>query len=195
MSNRTLDKRERILEAATRTFAEKGFFNAKISEIARQAEVADGTIYLYFKNKDDILIQIFEYMVERHLQNIRSAVASGGSPEDKIRLFIRHHFETVEKFPKLVEVITIELRQSSKFMKEYVPKKFFAYLDMVSELIIEGQNSGVFRKDIEAEVIKTALYGSLSEVTVLWLKSKRKRFDLADCGRQIADVFIRGLKT
>lgn len=195
MSNRTLDKRERILEAATRTFAEKGFFNAKISEIARQAEVADGTIYLYFKNKDDILIQIFEYMVERHLQNIRSAVASGGSPEDKIRLFIRHHFETVEKFPKLVEVITIELRQSSKFMKEYVPKKFFAYLDMVSELIVEGQNSGVFRKDIEAEVIKTALYGSLSEVTVLWLKSKRKRFDLADCGRQIADVFIRGLKT
>ncbi len=193
MTTRALDKRERILEAATRTFAEKGFFNAKISEIAKQAEVADGTIYLYFKNKDDILIQIFEYMVERHLENIRTTVSQGGTPDDKIRLFIDHHFRTVEKFPKLVEVITIELRQSSKFMKDYTPKKFFAYLDLVSELIREGQQSGRFRKNVDPEVVKTALYGSLSEVTVLWLKQKKKRFDLKSCGDQIADLYIRGL--
>ncbi len=193
MTNRSLDKKERILEAATRTFAEKGFFNAKISEIARQAEVADGTIYLYFKNKDDILIQIFEYMVERHLENIRQAVSRGGSPEEKIRMFIRHHFTTVEKFPKLVEVITIELRQSSKFMKEYVPKKFFNYLGIVSDLIVEGQASGVFRKDADPEITKQALWGSLSEVTVLWLKTRKKRFDLQTCGGQIAELYIRGL--
>ncbi len=191
--NRTADKRERILEAATRIFADKGFFNAKISDIARAAEVADGTIYLYFKNKDDILIQIFEQMADRHLANIRSRVSAGSDAVDKLRRFIQYHFETVERYPQLAEVITIETRQSSKFMKDYVPKRFFAYLDMVADLIVEGQKNGLIRKNLDPGILKTVIVGALEEGTVQWLKARKKRFSLKEFGDQITTVFLKGM--
>src|SRR5438477_7485595 len=117
-------KRERILEAAVKIFAEKGFYNAKVSEIARVAGVADGTIYLYFKSKDDLLISLFEDRMERINANLREAIEGTRGAEARIRRIVRLHLELVESNRAMAEVITVELRQSAKFIKEYANPKF-----------------------------------------------------------------------
>src|SRR5437868_7362857 len=117
--DRTGDKRERILAAAERIFARHGFFAARVSEIAKEAGVADGTIYLYFKSKDDLLISLFEDRMERINQNLRDAIASESNARDRLKRVIRLHLELVQQNRHMAEVVCVELRQSSKFIKEY----------------------------------------------------------------------------
>src|SRR5512139_3175471 len=113
------DKRERILSAAERIFARHGFFAAKVSDVAKEAGVADGTIYLYFKSKDDLLISLFERRMQQVNELLRAAVDKVTSPREQLDVFIRTYLQLVHDEPTAVEVLTIELRQSSKFMKEY----------------------------------------------------------------------------
>src|SRR5438876_10377225 len=108
-------KRERILEAAVKIFAEKGFYNAKVSEIARIAGVADGTIYLYFKSKDDLLISLFEDRMEQVNENLRAALDGPGTPVERLQRGLAAHLALVEQPPQLAEVLTVELRQAPKF--------------------------------------------------------------------------------
>src|SRR5689334_16125522 len=117
-------KRPRILEAAIRVFADKGFYNAKVSEIAREAGVADGTIYLYFKSKDDLLISLFEDRMEEVNETVRAALASAADPVEKLRRVVHLHLSMVEKNRHVAEVLIVELRQSAKFIKEYGAPKF-----------------------------------------------------------------------
>src|SRR5262252_4028742 len=123
-TNRTGGKRERILDAAVHVFAEKGFYGAKVAEIAREAGVADGTIYLYFKSKDDLLISLFEDRMERINHALRGELGSLSSAEAKLRRFVEMHLGLCEQHRALVEVLTVELRQSAKFMREYKNPRF-----------------------------------------------------------------------
>src|SRR5262245_55757880 len=138
-------KRERILEAAVRVFAEKGFYGAKVSEIAREAGVADGTIYLYFKSKDDLLISLFEDRMAQINGALREKLATEPNALARLRRFIEMHLELVENRRELVEVLTVELRQSSKFMREYKNPKFAEFLKILAAVIDEGQRSGELR--------------------------------------------------
>jgi TetR/AcrR family fatty acid metabolism transcriptional regulator len=187
------DKRGRILKSAVRVFARKGFYNAKISEIAHQAGVADGTIYLYFKNKDDILICLFEENMGRIIEEFQAKLASAGTPAEKLRAFIHEHFELVRTMPDLAAVIQLELRQSNKFIKEYSGSRFNEYLNLISRIIHEGQEEGVFRRDLLPGIIKRALFGALDEFSTLWVLSKDKRYDLHDAAEQISNLFLEGL--
>ncbi|MCB0219743.1 MAG: TetR/AcrR family transcriptional regulator [Chrysiogenetes bacterium] len=190
------EKHDRILSAAAKIFARKGFFNAKISEIAREAQVADGTIYLYFKSKDDILIHLFEEMMGNILGALRQEIdAPGLDSVQRIERFILFHLHLVETHPDMAEVITIELRQSHKFMKEYVPRRFFDYLDAVSNLIIEGQRAGMIRDDLDPRITRIALFGALDEVSLQWLRAnKEQKFSLNEAGRHLSQLFLQGLQ-
>src|SRR5215468_349514 len=126
--DRNSDKRERILVAAERIFARHGFFAARVSEIAREAGVADGTIYLYFKSKDDLLISLFEDRMDQVNATVRAALASAADPVEKLRRVVHLHLSMVEKNQHVAEVLIVELRQSSKFIKEYGAPKFGDYL-------------------------------------------------------------------
>ena len=126
------DKRERILAAAERIFARHGFFAARVSEIAKEAGVADGTIYLYFKSKDDLLISLFENRMTQVNHELRRAIA-GQRPAEQLRAFIRGYLQLVSDEPTVAEVLTIELRQSSKFMKEYENPEFVDFLRMLGD--------------------------------------------------------------
>src|SRR5580692_2393020 len=112
------DKRERILAAAERTFARHGFFTAKVADVAKEAGVADGTIYLYFKNKDDLLISVFERRMTQVNAAMRAAITDQ-PPVGQLHAFVRTYLQLVADEPQAAEVLTIELRQSSKFMIEY----------------------------------------------------------------------------
>ncbi len=186
-------KHKKIIEAAIRVFAQKGFYNSRISEIAKEAKVADGTIYLYFKNKDDILISLFEEEFGKIVENMRQDLEREQDPLQKIRRFVIAHLSIISNQRELTEVLGVEVRQSSKFMKEYVNKPFIEYLNLVRSVIVEGQEKGVIRKDLTPGIMKRAIFGALDEMARYWILSTKKKHSIDEAALQISDVFIRGM--
>jgi TetR/AcrR family fatty acid metabolism transcriptional regulator len=189
------DKYQKIIQAATRVFASKGFYNAKVSDVAREADVADGTIYLYFKNKDDLLISIFENSMDTFIDTVERTIRGVTDPVEKLRRFIKLHLELVENNQDIAQVLQIELRQSSKFMKEYAATKFRDYLDLISKILDEGQKKGVFRKEINPMVVKRAIFGAIDEMALDWVLLKKKKYTMLEVGDQLCTMFVEGLKT
>src|SRR3954470_13234075 len=166
------DKRERILLAAERIFARHGFFAARVSEIAKEAGVADGTIYLYFKSKDDLLISLFEQRMKQVNDALRAAIA-GVPPRDQLRAFIRTYLQLVADEPTAAEVLTIELRQSSKFMKEYDNPQFADFLRLLGGIIAEGQARGELDAAIPSHIAARMIFGILDELSLAWVLARQ----------------------
>src|SRR5213075_717360 len=159
--NGSSGKRELILRAATRVFARNGYFNSKVADIARAADVADGTVYLYFKSKEEILHSIFD-------QNMAEAIASGrklienlDDPRQKLRRIAKLHLERLGADRDLAVVFQVELRGSTKFMEQFSASGFAEYLDLLRKCFEEGQRTGVFRKQLNAKVMSKILFGAL----------------------------------
>src|SRR3954468_20524229 len=166
------DKRERILDASERIFARHGFFAARVSEIAKEAGVADGTIYLYFKSKDDLLISVFERRMKQVNAELRQVIAGLG-PADQLHAFIRAYLRIVASEPTAVEVLTIELRQSSKFMKEYENPEFADFLRLLGGIIAEGQARGQLDAAIPSHIAARMIFGILDELSLAWVLAKQ----------------------
>lgn len=187
------EKYHRIIKAATKVFAKKGFYPAKISEIAKEAQVADGTIYIYFENKDDILISLFEEQMKKVLENMVAQISKLKDPAEKLEKFALTHLRLIEQNKDIAEIIQVELRQSSKFMKEYKNEQFTQYLDLIGDIVTEGQKKGVFKKDIMPGVAKRAFFGALDEMSRFWVLSSRKRYDIETAAKQISGYFLKGI--
>jgi TetR/AcrR family fatty acid metabolism transcriptional regulator len=170
--DRTGDKRERILAAAERIFARHGFFAARVSEIAKEAGVADGTIYLYFKSKDDLLISLFENRMRQVNEQLRQAIA-GLAPGEQLRAFIHTYLKLVSDEPTVAEVLTIELRQSSKFMKEYDNPQFADFLRMLGGIIADGQARGALDAAVPPHIAARMIFGILDELALAWVLGKQ----------------------
>ncbi|MBI5575150.1 MAG: TetR/AcrR family transcriptional regulator [Deltaproteobacteria bacterium] len=189
------EKRDRILRAAIRIFSQKGYFNSRISEIARLAGVADGTIYLYFKNKDDLLISLFEEKMGEVVADVRARVSDGSDALSRLKIFIRNHMELLVREAGLIEVIQVELRQSNKFMKEYVPVKFLEYLDVISGILEDGKREGIFRPDLNVTLARRAIFGALDEISLAYVLSRKRKYDPEEAAAEIFRIFAAGLKT
>ncbi len=187
------DKHSKILQSAINVFAEKGFFNARISDISKEASVADGTIYLYFNNKYDILISIFEEEIGKIIARVKQELQSIDDPAEKLEIFATLHLSIVEENRNLAEVIQVELRQSNKFIKEYRNKKFAEYLNIISQIIRYGQNQGIFREDIQLGVFKRAFFGALDEISRLWVLSGEKKHNVSTTAKQVSSFFLNGI--
>src|SRR5437899_3814161 len=186
------DKRAMILRAATRMFARNGYFNSKVADIARVAEVADGTVYLYFKSKEEILHSIFD-------QNMAEAIAAGRKlienlvdPREKLRRIALLHLERLGADRDLAVVFQVELRGSTKFMEEFSAAGFAEYLALIRTTFEEGQRAGVFRRELNAKVVAKILFGALDEMATNWIISKR-RYKLAPMADQVLDIFLNGV--
>ena len=166
------DKRDRILAAAERIFARHGFFAARVTEIAKEAGVADGTIYLYFKNKDDLLISWFEHRMKAVNEDLKATIA-GVPPRDQLRAFIRRYLQLVHDEPTAAEVLTIELRQSSKFMKEYENPQFADFLRMLGGIIAAGQERGEIDASVPSHIAARMIFGMLDELALAWVLAKQ----------------------
>jgi len=187
------EKYSRIIQAATKVFAQKGFFQAKVSEIAKEAKVADGTIYLYFENKDDILISLFEEQMALVLERMRERVSAQDTPVKKLEEFALCHLQLIEQNRDMAEIIQVELRQSSKFMKSYENERFAMYLDILSDIIAEGQKKGVFKKDVVPNLAKRAIFGALDELSRYWVLSSRRKYAIQTAAKQISEYFLHGI--
>jgi len=186
------DKYRRILEAAVKVFAEQGFYQSTISQIAREAGVADGTIYLYFKNKDDILVQFFNYKTKQVFDSFREEVDKADNIFDKLRNLIRRHLEEFQNDRNMAILYQAETHQNSRLVEEQIKEMSKLYLDIVSEIVERGQDEGSVRKDLYVGLVKRFILGSVDEVINTWLHSGGK-YDLVSMADPLVDLFIRGI--
>ncbi len=187
------DKREAILRAATRVFARNGYFNSKVADIASAAGVADGTVYLYFKNKEDILHSIFDRSVDEAVSEARKQLETISDPREKLRRIAHLHLERLGADRDLAIVFQVELRGSTKFMEEFSAAGFAAYLGLIRATIEEGQQEGLFRVELNAKVVSKILFGALDEMATNWILSKR-RYKLQPMADQVLDIFLNGVR-
>jgi len=185
-------KRARILRAAIDVFAQSGYFNAKVSEIARAAGVADGTIYLYFDGKEDLLVSIFRDHTRNYLQSLERDLANVNRPEDRIRIAIRHHLETLGQDRALAIVAQVELRHSLKFMTLLSHQEVADYLNILRKIVEHGQTEGVFRRTLHPQLVAKSVFGILDEMVTSWVMSE-KDYALGDQAQQVADLVLNGL--
>src|ERR671939_549501 len=178
------DKREAILRAATEVFARNGYFNAKVADVARVAGVADGTVYLYFKSKEEILHSIFDRSVEAALAEARKEIAGLADA--------RLHLERLGADRDLAVVFQVELRGSTKFMAEFSAAGLAEYLRLIRETFEEGQRAGLFRAELNAKVVAKILFGALDEMATNWILSQR-RYKLAPMADEVLDIFLHGV--
>ncbi len=188
------DKREAILRAAIKVFAGKGYFNSKVADIAKEAGIADGTVYLYFKSKDDILRSFFDRAMSDFISEGKRELAEIKGPEDKLRRIAQLHLERLGADRDLAIVFQVELRGSTKFMEEFSAKGFADYLDIIRATIAEGQKLGVFRKDLKPVIVAKMLYGALDEMVTNWVLS-HKSYPLAPMADEVLKVFFGGILT
>jgi len=198
------DKRERILDAAERIFARHGFFAAKVSDVAKEAGVADGTIYLYFKNKDDLLISLFERRMQQLNGGLKAAIA-GKPPREALRAFIKAYVQILNAEPTATEVLTIELRSSSKFMKEYDNPEFVDFLRTLGGIIAAAQDAGELDTSIPPHIAARMIFGLLDELSLAWVLARApsisggspgtrpKKFDIVRAADWIITLVETGL--
>ncbi len=189
---RSADKHGKIIQSATKVFAKKGFFNARISDIAKEAKVADGTIYLYFNNKFDILLSVFEEEIGELIEELQLQLQLESDPRRKLEIFIANHLSAMKKNRNLAEVIQIELRQSHKQVRDYRNTRFCAYVDIISSIVKEGQAAGLFRQDLLPGIVKRALFGALDEICHIWTQHLDTSYSLEQTMQQVIDLFLHG---
>src|SRR5947199_5126159 len=158
------DKRELILGAATRVFAQSGYFNSKVADIAAAAGIADGTVYLYFKSKDEILHSIFDRAMEEFIAEGKRELNGLSDAAQRLTRIAELHLEKLGADRDLAVVFQVELRGSTKFMQEFSAAGFGEYLDIIRQTIAGGQTAGDFRDVIKPVVAAKILYGGLDEM-------------------------------
>ena len=174
-------------------FARKGFHETKVAEIARAAGVADGTIYLYFKSKDDLLISVFEETVEELSTRLTMELGLLPDTASKVRHIVKSQIGIVKAQRDLAEVLSITLRQSNRFLRRFVAPKFSAYIDIITGVIAEGQQRGEVRAEVSPRVVARALYGALDGLLLTWALGRSPASRLERAALQVADVFVSGL--
>lgn len=189
-----LDKREAILRSAVKVFANKGYFNSKVADIAAAASIADGTVYLYFKSKDEILHSIFDRAMAEFISEGRKELASIDNPSARLTRIAELHLERLGSDRDLAIVFQVELRGSTKHMAEFSAAGFGEYLEIIRRTIDDGQKQGIFRRDIKAVVAAKMLYGALDEMVTNWILST-KTYPLAPLAGEVLKVFLGGLRT
>lgn len=190
---KSADKHSKIIRAATKVFAKKGFFNARISDIAKEAKVADGTIYLYFNNKFDILISVFEQEIGKLVEQVKALIAKEENPQKMLEIFITRHLTEMKKNKNLAEVIQIELRQTNKVIRDYRNNKFSEYVDIISMIIKKGQEENIYRKDILPGIAKRAIFGALDEIARIWNLKLDTNYTVEEAAQQVTDIFLLGI--
>ena len=192
------DKHQRILDAAIEVIAENGFFHSRVSEIASRAGVADGTVYLYFKNKDELLMAAIDSAFHRFIARARTALKELSDPREKLRQMAFLHLEGLGSNRNLATVFQTELRHSAKFLGEFSHKLLVEYFDLIKSVLREGQEKGVFRRDVSVTIAAHCFFGAVDEIVTTWILSGRDRdpdFHLSGFTDSVVGVILRGVQT
>jgi TetR/AcrR family fatty acid metabolism transcriptional regulator len=192
-SNRSADKYQRILDAAVAVFAEKGFFVSRVSDIAERADVADGTVYLYFKNKDEILAAAIKTAFDGFMSTARTELERLPTPSDRLRRLACLHFEALGANRNMAVVFQMELRQSTRFLSEFSRQHLVEYFRLVRQAICDGKASGEFRGDLPEKIAANCFFGAIDEMVTSWVLSA-KDYPLAHAADPVLDILLSGMQ-
>jgi len=185
------DKRRQILDGAVGVFARKGYFNSRVSDIASAAGVADGTIYLYFKNKEDIVVSLFADVLERHLAKAIEEMATARTPRERLLAVARHQLAALSERKEVAILFQTELRQWT-LLSRISSKELRRYFELLSKIIEDGQRDGVFRTEIPRNVVVRSFFGALDELVTAWILAPTN-YNLVDLAEPVTDLFLGGL--
>lgn len=187
------EKFQRILDAAVAVFAEKGFHVARVADIASRAGVADGTVYLYFHNKEEILMTAINTAFDAFVNRARSELSQISSPTEKLRRLAHMHLGALGANRNMAVVFQMELRQSARFLAPFSHGHMVEYLGLVREVIRQGQEQGVFRADLNEKIAANCFFGSIDEMVTSWVLAS-KEYPLESTADPVADVILQGLE-
>ena len=186
-------KYKQIIDAAVIAIAENGYHQAQVSKIAKQAGVADGTIYLYFKNKEDILISVFQEKMGVFVDNLQDIIKNGSSSSEKLAQMIENHFKVLSDDRHLATVTQLELRQSNKEVRLKINAILKEYLKLLDEILIEGMLSGEFNPTMDVRLARQMVFGTIDEITTTWVMNEY-RYDLLALSSKVTQLVLNGLK-
>jgi TetR/AcrR family fatty acid metabolism transcriptional regulator len=186
------DKPQAIIDAAVRVFARNGYYNSRVSDIAREAGIASGTIYLYFKTKDEILVTLFREKMAEWVAHARREIAAEIDAVAKIRRLVALHFEVLEMNPDLAEVVQVELRQGHKFFRGASAHEVSAYFALIASVLEDGIAAGQFRRDVPVKVATKMLFGAMDQLATSWVLGKRS-YHLTEAAAAVAVIFLQGV--
>lgn len=186
-----MPKYKQIIEAAVIIIAENGYHQSQISRIAKQAGVADGTIYLYFKNKEDILISVFREKMGMFVRKIKEVIAGKKTTAEKLLLLVEKHFTILSNDHHLAIVTQLELRQSNKQLRTKINFVLKEYLDVLDDILREGQEQGELRADLDIRLTRQMIFGTLDEAATSWVINDQK-YDLVALAPKIQQLILFG---
>ena len=186
------EKHQQIIEAAVRVFARSGYYNSRVADIAKEAGIASGTIYLYFKTKDEILVTLFREKMAEFVADLRKAIAAEPDAVAKLRRLIALHFQILEENPDLAEVVQVELRQGQKFFRGASSVEVNSYFSLIGSVLEDGVASGVFRKELPIKAATKTVFGAMDQMATSWVLGKRS-YKLSETADAVAEIFLNGL--
>ncbi|MCR8984404.1 TetR family transcriptional regulator [Brevibacillus laterosporus] len=192
MAKKTGEKYQAIINAAVTVIAKHGYHNAQVSRIAKEAKVADGTIYLYFKNKDDVLISLFNEKMGQFVENCRELTSQAQDVSEKVSILIRSHLSQLAQDHNLAIVTQIELRQINPEVSQGIGEVLKSYFNLIDAVVQEGMDCGIFRSDIDVRMARTMIFGTLDQTVTSWIM-KECKYDLVSLVDPIHNLFLKGL--
>ncbi|MCB4204998.1 TetR family transcriptional regulator [Deferribacterales bacterium Es71-Z0220] len=193
MENNKANKFDKILDSSIKIIGQKGFHGAKVKDIANDAGVADGTIYNYFNNKEDILVTIFKVKLEEYVNMAKEEIAGIDNPEEKLKTLLKYHFKVMTETPYLANVLQIELRQPIKDLRIKVRRHLKNYFRLIEQVIEEGIQKGVFNKKLDVYLAREIYFGTLDEIVSTWI-FKGGEWDLQETSEKLFPIFLKAFK-
>jgi TetR/AcrR family transcriptional regulator, fatty acid metabolism regulator protein len=194
MTGKIKDKSELILDAALKVFAESGFHRSQVSRIAKTAGVADGTIYLYFKSKEDILVCLFRTKLGELVDKFKESVMQSDHPRDAIRTICTIHYAELENNLDLAKLTQIELRQSSFELRREIGVAVKPYIRLIEQVLRQGMELRQFRANLDVKLTRHLLFGAMDEVVTSWLIADRP-YSLSSQVDGTVEFFLRGIES
>ena len=187
------DKYVRILEAAVRVFAREGFHNAKVEDVAREAGVAHGTVYIYFGSKSDLLVSVFRENLTNLIEYVSSEIQRERNSEDKFRRMISLQIELIEANPELAELMLVEFPQTGKFLDSEVTHELAAYMDMIADILEEGVAEALFDKSMDTRIAATFIFAGIQGIATRWILEEMK-YPLKKMAQEISELLLNGIR-
>lgn len=186
-------KYKQIIDAAVIVIAENGYHQAQVSKIAKQAGVADGTIYLYFKNKEDILISVFNEKMTVFVESLQDIIENGSTSKDKLSQMIENHFNVLVSDRYLATVTQLELRQSNKALRLKINAVLKEYLKLLDQILIEGMLAGEFNQTMDVRLARQMVFGTIDEMITSWVMNEY-RYNLLEQVPKVQELILNGIK-
>jgi TetR/AcrR family transcriptional regulator, fatty acid metabolism regulator protein len=197
---RVKNSRQKILDAALKTFVTRGYHDTKVSEIAFYAGVAEGTLYNYFTSKEEMLLALFDEKWGGMIDDLRDSMDKIKEPNDKLKKMFTTVVKLFKKDRELAEIFLVDVKQSSIFLNNYTVNRVVDFIDLIEEILIEGKETGVYRKDLDTKVAKMVIFGAAQGILLGWVLNESEavdgksfRYSLPRAGLGLKDIFKEGL--